>query len=382
MLGPFAEEALDALPRAAPERQLPGVVVPALLPPPEGSIRRRPPTTGSTPLRRGRGSVVRSGIELRKECLPCGGDRMWRRPPGRRGRRRGCLPAQLPCHEVAHQVLGARERGSLAGYPERDPAQGQDAGSLSNASGSPRSAPRRAAPAPLVEHRHRGRVVRLVHADGRGQVPVGWGGPHGDDVAEAREVHGGRRACQRPQVYDEGVGPARGTVRLVPLLRSTETSSENALTEAAVCTTTSGGPSTVASLQTSVTVPEPTTTTQSAPHGVLASQPFVRVKLGSSPLPEHHRRTSNVARADARPHPWVTIIAPHRRGVHNEHDARRFVASTGNSETTSARGSGVASDLDPAHAYGGELPRGRRALGPRAGRRGRWGLPRLVGLLP
>src|SRR5919106_6305009 len=68
-------------------------------------------------------------------------------------------------------------------------------------------------------------------------------------------------------------GQREGTVRLVPLLRSTETSSEKALTEAAVCTTTSGASvRAVASLQTSVTVPEPTTTTQSAPDtAVLAS---------------------------------------------------------------------------------------------------------------
>src|ERR687889_2798920 len=62
-------------------------------------------------------------------------------------------------------------------------------------------------------------------------------------------------------------GQREGTVRLVPLLRSTETSSEKALTEAAVCTTTSGGAPVpaVAALQMSVTVPEPTATTQSAP---------------------------------------------------------------------------------------------------------------------
>src|SRR5918996_6112305 len=62
-------------------------------------------------------------------------------------------------------------------------------------------------------------------------------------------------------------GQREGTVRLVPLLRSTETSSEKALTEAAVCTTTRGGAPVpdAAALQTSGTVPEPTATTQSAP---------------------------------------------------------------------------------------------------------------------
>src|SRR5215210_8948910 len=59
-------------------------------------------------------------------------------------------------------------------------------------------------------------------------------------------------------------GQHEGTVRLVPLLRSTETLSEKALTEAAVWTTIRGDAHALASLQMSVTVPEPTVTTQSA----------------------------------------------------------------------------------------------------------------------
>src|SRR5918995_5487204 len=82
----------------------------------------------------------------------------------------------------------------------------------------------------------------------------------------ARFISGGAPAST-VRSTSSASGQREGTVRLVPLLSSTAMSSEKALTEAAVCTTTSGAApaSLVASLQTSVMVPEPTTTTQSVP---------------------------------------------------------------------------------------------------------------------
>src|SRR5215217_3986034 len=91
-------------------------------------------------------------------------------------------------------------------------------------------------------------------------------------------------------------GQREGTVRLVPLLRSTETSSEKALTEAAVCTTTSGASvRAVASLQTSVTVPDPTTTTQSASATAALASDSASSSAWSCPLPSPStaRLTSN-----------------------------------------------------------------------------------------
>src|SRR5918992_933594 len=134
-------------------------------------------------------------------------------------------------------------------------------------------------------------------------------------------------------------GQREGTVRLVPLLRSTETSSEKALTEAAVCTTTSGGASVPAAtaLQTSVTVPEPTATTQSAPAtAALASARALSSACSWVPCPS-------------------PSTAPHRRGVSNENDARRFAASAGElRDDLGQAAEGVGPDLDPAHAYGGQ----------------------------
>src|ERR687889_2100656 len=82
----------------------------------------------------------------------------------------------------------------------------------------------------------------------------------------ARFISGGAPA-RTVRSTSSASGQREGTVRLVPLLSSTAISSEKAFTEAAVCTTTSGDPPLrlVASLQTSVMVPEPTTTAQSAP---------------------------------------------------------------------------------------------------------------------
>ena len=62
-------------------------------------------------------------------------------------------------------------------------------------------------------------------------------------------------------------GQREGTVRFTPSRSSTAMSSENALTDTAVWTTTNGMPPAriEASLATSVTVPEPTDTTQPAP---------------------------------------------------------------------------------------------------------------------
>jgi hypothetical protein len=61
----------------------------------------------------------------------------------------------------------------------------------------------------------------------------------------------------------------------------------------------------------------------------------------------------------------VTIVAPHRRGVHREHDARRFAASAGEfRDDLGQEAQGVGPDLDPAHAYGGEFSFG---IGEREG---------------
>jgi hypothetical protein len=58
----------------------------------------------------------------------------------------------------------------------------------------------------------------------------------------------------------------------------------------------------------------------------------------------------------------IPLTAPHRRGVSNEHDARRFAASTASAgelrDDLGQAAEGVGADLDPAHAYGGEPPFG------------------------
>src|SRR5215213_8239881 len=105
--------------------------------------------------------------------------------------------------------------------------------------------------------------------------------------ASASVVRSTRRASGQREV----------TVRLVPLLRSTETSSHKALTGAPVSTTTSGGAPApaVAALQTSVTVPEPTATTQSAPaKAALASARDLSSACSWAPCPSPStaRRTS------------------------------------------------------------------------------------------
>src|SRR5918997_6737211 len=139
------------------------------------------------------------------------------------------------------------------------------------------------------------------------------------------------------------LGQREGTVRLVPLLRSTETSSEKAFTEAAVSTTTSGGAPVpdAAALQTSVTVPEPTATTQSAP--TTASSASARALSSACswvprPFPSTARRTSKCP-ASRRSASALRSSSPRRIGVASVTSTTRRASRPprASSETTSGK---------------------------------------------
>ena len=202
------------------------------------------------------------------------------------------------------------------------------------------------------------------------RVPVRWCCPHRHKVPKAGQVHLGGRLGEDRQVHEQGVRPARGTVRLVPSLSSTAMSSEKALTEAAVCTTTSGDP------------PAP-------PRGLLADVGYgaradhhhaigpgdgglgfgegllVGVQLSVRFAPDD-RAPDLEAPAEQALGLLLDVVtgAPHRRGVDDERHARRCEVSRAvpaDEELRDALGQEVerpGADLDPAHSDGSQPPFG------------------------
>jgi hypothetical protein len=80
------------------------------------------------------------------------------------------------------------------------------------------------------------------------------------------------------------------------------------------------------------------------------------VQLGFLSFPEPRAPHLEASREQAlRLSLGIILTAPHRRGVSNEHDARRFAASAGElRDDLGQAAEGVGPDLDPAHAYGGQ----------------------------
>jgi hypothetical protein len=80
------------------------------------------------------------------------------------------------------------------------------------------------------------------------------------------------------------------------------------------------------------------------------------VQLGSLSLPKYCAADLEASREQAlRLRLEITLAAPHRRGVGNEHDAPRFAASARElRDDLGQAAEGVGPDLDTAHAYGGK----------------------------
>ncbi len=114
--------------------------------------------------------------------------------------------------QVADGVLHARARRRGAGDAHRDAAQRENGGDAFEGAtlGARHERRRREQLAALLagERDDRGQVD-IVHAEQRGEIPVGRRGEGGDEIGEARDVELEGRVDQHVGVDDESVGPGR-----------------------------------------------------------------------------------------------------------------------------------------------------------------------------
>ena len=162
-------------------------------------------------------------------------------------------------------------------------------------------------------------------------------------------------------------GQREGVVRLTPLRSSTETSSVNPSTEAAVCTTTSGTPpmKAEATLPMSVIVPPPMLTTASlrTPPRSPARSPFPRHAAPDDRRPSTMRRTSYSAANASSIAGLISVpVAPDRGAVHHQRHRRpRRRGAAGSKSSATAAGTTdqgcdpIRTDFSP---HGGSVPSG------------------------
>ena len=218
MARPIREEALERGAGCPPAFELPGDVPPALVGDGAGRVKR---TEGGTHLALDDRRFRVRGVEV--DCRRV--ERFERLGPGERDDDRrdtdlraveGEGPDRLlgvHVQQVAHDVLGPRDRRRLAGDAEGHPGerhQPRQQGERRRLVGPDRIGGRKKRLALATEQGDRCRVPVRVHPKRAGEVPVCGRREHRGELTKSGPVHLGRRVSDDLQVDHERVGPTRG----------------------------------------------------------------------------------------------------------------------------------------------------------------------------